>query len=92
MEITQNEINVLATKAGRISELLQEVNKIAFELAKVGNTSGVIQLRGAFSGTLADDLRFFILKHYSFRSSVFSTRIVLFCFMRFIILHLLLVK
>lgn len=53
MEITQKEIDVLATKAGRISELLQEVNKIAFELAKVSNTSGVIQLRGAFSGTLA---------------------------------------
>ena len=53
MEITQKEINALATKAGRISELLQEVNKMAFELAKTGNASGVFQLRGAFSGTLA---------------------------------------
>ncbi len=30
METTQKEIDILATKAGRISELLQEVNKIAF--------------------------------------------------------------
>ena len=52
MEITQKEINVLANKAGRISTLLQEVNTMAFELAKAGNASGVFQLRGAFSGTL----------------------------------------
>lgn len=53
MEITQKEINALANKAGRISTLLQEVNTMAFELAKAGNASGVFQLRGAFSGTLA---------------------------------------
>ena len=53
MEITQKEINALASKAGRIAALLQEVNKMAFELAKAGNADGVFQLRGAFSGTLA---------------------------------------
>ena len=52
VEITQKEINALANKAGRISTLLQEVNTMAFELAKAGNASGVFQLRGAFSGTL----------------------------------------
>ena len=31
---------------------MQEVNAMAFRLAKDGNGSGVLQLRGAFSGTL----------------------------------------
>ena len=53
MEITQKQINALADKAGKISTLLQEVRKTAFELAKTGNANGVFQLRGAFSGTLA---------------------------------------
>ena len=53
MEITQKQINALADKAGKISTILQEVRKTAFELAKTGNANGVFQLRGAFSGTLA---------------------------------------
>ena len=53
MEITQRQINALANKAGKISVLLREVNTMAFALAKVGNRNGVLQLRGAFSGTLA---------------------------------------
>ena len=53
MEITQKEINAIANKAGRISILLQEVNTMAYELAKAGDRNGVFQLRGAFSGTLA---------------------------------------
>ena len=52
MEITQNEINALAYKVGKVSELLREVNATAFALAKDGNRDGVFQLRGAFSGTL----------------------------------------
>ena len=53
MEIPHQEISALANKAGGSSTLLQEVNTMAFELAKAGNASGVFQLRGAFAGTLA---------------------------------------
>ena len=53
MEITQREINRMADKVGKVSETLREVNAMAFRLAKEGNESGVLQLRGAFSGTLA---------------------------------------
>ena len=53
MEITQREINRMADKVGKVSKLMQEVNAMAFRLAKEGNGSGVLQLRGAFSGTLA---------------------------------------
>ena len=53
MEITQREINRMAERIGKVSKLMQEVNAMAFRLAKEGNESGVLQLRGAFSGTLA---------------------------------------
>ena len=53
MEITQREINRMAERIGKVSKLMQEVNAMAFRLAKDGNESGVLQLRGAFSGTLA---------------------------------------
>ena len=53
MEITQKEINRMAERIGKVSKLMHEVNAMAFRLAKEGNESGVLQLRGAFSGTLA---------------------------------------
>lgn len=53
MEITQREINRMSDRIGKVSTLMQEVNAMAFNLAKEGNESGVLQLRGAFSGTLA---------------------------------------
>ena len=53
MEITQREINRMSDRIGKVSTLMQEVNAMAFNLAKEGNGSGVLQLRGAFSGTLA---------------------------------------
>lgn len=53
MEITQREINRMSDRIGKASTLMQEVNAMAFNLAKEGNESGVLQLRGAFSGTLA---------------------------------------
>ena len=53
MELTQREINRMAERIGKVSKLMQEVNAMAFRLAKDGNESGVLQLRGAFSGTLA---------------------------------------
>ena len=52
MGITQKEINALADRLGKVSDLLREVNAMAFALAKEGNANGVFQLRGAFSGTL----------------------------------------
>ncbi len=52
MEITQKEINALASKVGKVADLLREMNDTAFRLAKDGNRNGVFQLRGAFSGTL----------------------------------------
>ena len=52
MAVTQDQINRLAYKVGKVGELLREVNNVAFDLAKEGNTNGVFQLRGAFSGTL----------------------------------------
>ncbi len=53
MEITQREINRMAERIGKVSRLMQEVNAMALQLAKENNESGVLQLRGAFSGTLA---------------------------------------
>ena len=53
MELTQREINRMAERIGKVSKLMQEVNAMAFRLAKEGNRNGVFQLRGAFSGTLA---------------------------------------
>ena len=52
MEITQKEINALAYKVGKVTDLLREMNDTAFRLAKEGNRNGVFQLRGAFSGIL----------------------------------------
>ena len=52
MDITQKEIDVLAYKVGKVTDLLREMNETAFRLAKDGNRNGVFQLRGAFSGTL----------------------------------------
>ena len=51
MGFTQKEINALADRLGKVSDLLREVNATAFALAKEGNANGVFQLRGAFSGT-----------------------------------------
>ena len=52
MDITQKEIDTLAYKVGKVTDLLREMNETAFRLAKDGNRNGVFQLRGAFSGTL----------------------------------------
>ena len=52
MDIAQKEIDTLAYKVGKVTDLLREMNETAFRLAKDGNRNGVFQLRGAFSGTL----------------------------------------
>ena len=43
----------MAERIGKVSRLMQEVNAMALRLAKENNESGVLQLRGACSGTLA---------------------------------------
>ena len=52
MEMTQGEINKLADKIDKVATLLYTAQQAAFRLAKEGNRNGVLQLRGAFSGTL----------------------------------------
>ena len=49
----QRRINILSSRISAIGETLKETRELAFRLAKEGNASGVFQLRGAFSGTLA---------------------------------------
>lgn len=51
--LDQRRINILASRISAIGETLKETRELAFRLAKEGNASGVFQLRGAFSGTLA---------------------------------------
>ena len=59
MEEMQNEtlgqrrINILASRISAMADTMKEAREMAFNLAKEGNASGVLQLRGAFSGTLA---------------------------------------
>ena len=36
-----------------MADTMKDAREMAFKLAKKGNASGVFQLRGAFSGTLA---------------------------------------
>ena len=49
----QRRINILASRISAMAETMKETRELAFRLAKEGNASGVLQLRGAFSGTLA---------------------------------------
>ena len=51
--LDQRRINILASRISAMGETLKETRELAFRLAKEGNASGVFQLRGAFSGTLA---------------------------------------
>ena len=49
----QRRINILASRISAMADTMKEAREMAFNLAKEGNASGVFQLRGAFSGTLA---------------------------------------
>ena len=51
--LEQRRINILASRISAMAETMKETRELAFKLAKAGNASGVFQLRGAFSGTLA---------------------------------------
>ena len=49
----ERRVNILASRISAMTDTMKEARAMAFRLAKEGNASGVFQLRGAFSGTLA---------------------------------------
>ena len=49
----ERRVNILARRISAMTDTMKEAREMAFKLAKKGNASGVFQLRGAFSGTLA---------------------------------------
>ena len=51
--LEQRRINILASRISAMDDTMKDARELAFRLAKEGNASGVFQLRGAFSGTLA---------------------------------------
>ena len=51
--LEQKKINILSSRISAMTETMKAAREMAFKLAKEGNASGVFQLRGAFSGTLA---------------------------------------
>ena len=51
--LDQRRINILASRISAMADTMKEAREMAFKLAKEGNTSGLFQLRGAFTGTLA---------------------------------------
>ena len=51
--LQERRINILASRISAMADTMKEAREMAFNLAKEGNASGVFQLRGAFSGTLA---------------------------------------
>ena len=51
--LEERRINTLASRISAMADTMKEARAMAFRLAKEGNASGVFQLRGAFSGTLA---------------------------------------
>jgi len=51
--LQEKRVNILASRISAMADTMKEAREMAFKLAKEGNASGVFQLRGAFSGTLA---------------------------------------
>ena len=51
--LQERRINILASRISAMADTMKEAREMAFNLAKEGHASGVFQLRGAFSGTLA---------------------------------------
>ena len=51
--LQERRVNILASRISAMSDTMKEAREMAFNLAREGNASGVFQLRGAFSGTLA---------------------------------------
>lgn len=49
--MTEKEINKLADRLSAMGDEFRKAQKIAFDLAKDGNTNALLQLRGAVTGT-----------------------------------------
>ena len=49
--MTEKEINRLADRLSAMGDEFRKAQKIAFDLAKDGNTNALLQLRGAETGT-----------------------------------------
>ena len=49
--MTEEEIDRLADRLSAMGDELRKAQKIAFDLAKDGNTNALLQLRGAVTGT-----------------------------------------
>jgi hypothetical protein len=49
--MTEKEINRLADRLSAMGDEFRKAQKIAFDLAKDGNTNALLQLRGAVTGT-----------------------------------------
>lgn len=49
--MTEKEINRLADRLSAMGDEFRKAQKIAFDLAKDGNTNALLQLRGAVMGT-----------------------------------------
>ena len=51
--LEERRINILASRISAMTDTMKEAREMAFKLAKEEKSNLVLQLRGAFSGTLA---------------------------------------
>ena len=49
----ERRVNILASRISAMTDTMKEAREMAFKLAKEEKSTLVLQLRGAFSGTLA---------------------------------------
>ena len=49
----ERRVNILASRISAMTDTMKEAREMAFKLAKEEKSNLVLQLRGAFSGTLA---------------------------------------
>ena len=48
----ERRVNILASRISAMTDTMKEAREMAFKLAKEGKSNLVLQLRGAFAGTL----------------------------------------
>ena len=51
--LEERRVNILASRISAMTDTMKEAREMAFKLAKEEKSTLVLQLRGAFSGTLA---------------------------------------
>ena len=51
--LEERRVNILASRISAMTDTMKEAREMAFKLAKEEKSNLVLQLRGAFSGTLA---------------------------------------